>query len=137
MRKREEARQRIANIGVTAAPCSVNKDTDFAGMTTLAVALDDYLAASSTKAEAGRKDQRSTGKAQVLDVGFKFPTVQPERERDSRGGRGEGRGGRGEGRGGRRDGRGEGRGGRGEGRGASRAPRSGGAAFNPADFPSL
>lgn len=145
MRKREEARQKVADLAAVSAR-TVNRETEFAGMTTLATALDDYVGANVAKAEAGRKDQRSTGKTQVLDVGFKFPTVQPEREGGGRGGRGEGgRGGRGGdregGRGGRREGRGEGRGagrgeGRGEGRGAPRAPRSA-TAFNAADFPSL
>jgi plasminogen activator inhibitor 1 RNA-binding protein len=132
MRKREEARQKVADLAAVAAR-TVNRETEFAGMTTLATALDDYVGANVAKAEAGRKDQRSTGKTQVLDVGFKFPTVQPERE-GGRGGRGEGgRGGRG---GDREGGRGGRREGRGEGRGAPRAPRSN-AAFNAADFPSL
>lgn len=133
MQKREEARQKAAAIAAVNAR-TVNKD-EFAGMTTLAVALDDYVASSVSKAEsASRKDQRSTAKNQVLNVGFKYPAPQPERERGPRfeGGRGEGRGGRREGRDG---GRGEGRG-----RGGRGAPRSGStsaAAFNPADFPSL
>lgn len=134
MQKREEARQKAASIAAVNAR-TVNKD-EFAGMTTLAVALDDYVASSVSKADsATRKDQRSTAKNQVLDVAFKYPAPQPERERGPRfeGGRGEGRGGRREG---REGGRGEGRGARGAGRGA---PRSGAApaAFNPADFPSL
>lgn len=141
LQKREEARQKLASVAPTAAR-TVNKETEFAGMTTLAVALDDYVSSGNTKAEAGRKEQRSTGKTQVLNVGFKFPTVQPEREREPRtGGRGGDREG---GRGGRREGgagRGAGRGDRG-GRGAPRAagasrPAGGAAAFNPADFPSL
>lgn len=138
MQKREEARQKLNSVAPAVATRTVDK-TEFAGMTTLAVALEDYVAAANAKAEAGRKDQRSTGKTQVLNVGFKFPTVQPEREREGRTG---GRGGDREG--GRGGGRREGGAGRGAGRGersgrSSGAPRSAGGAavFNTADFPSL
>ena len=77
-------------------------------------------------AKATHKEQRSTGKTQVLDVSFRNASLenqgQDREERPPRAGRGEGRGGRGEG--GR--GRGGGRGG-GEGRGprpAASAPRA-------------
>jgi len=85
----------------------------------------------AAKAEAARKDQRSTGKQQVLDVAFKFESVQVE-ERDERRG-----GGRGSGRGGARDS------GRGSGRGRGNRPSTGGnnakpaTVFNSLDFPSL
>lgn len=139
MRKREEARQKLAGVGAV-APRAVNRETEFAGMTTLATALDDYVSGTAAKSETGRKDQRSTGKTQIVDVGFKFQAPQGDRDRESRGGRGEGRGGRGGdregGRGGRREGRGDGRGGRGEGRGG-RGGRGSAPGFNAADFPSL
>lgn len=143
-KQREEARQRLAELTGTPAPVrTVDKEKDFAGLTTVATAeLENYLGANAAKAEAARKDQRSSGKAVVLNVGFKFQAVQPDRERDERprpaGGRGGDREG---GRGPRREG-GAGRGdraprgdrpaGRGE-----RAPRSN-AAFNAEkDFPKL
>ena len=157
LKTREEARQKAVAAGLAGAAKerTVNKETEFAGMTTLSVALDDYLSASNAKAEVGRKDQRSTGKTQVLNVGFKFPTPQPEGGRgdrgDREGGRGRGAGdreerssgrGRGEGRGrggrggDREGGRGAGRG-RGEGRGSSSRPAGSSSVFNTADFPSL
>ena len=89
--------------------------------------------------KATHKDQRSTGKTQVLDVSFRNASLENQgrdEERPARGGRGEGRGDRGEGRGGR--------GGRGEGRGprpqASSAPRAVGGKLDISDssaFPSL
>ena len=153
MKKREEARQRLAAENAAKPVRAVNKETEFAGMTALSAALDDYVTSAKGDNNAGGRkgDQRSQAKTQVLNVGFKYPTPQPEsRDRDSRGdregGRGGGRGGDREGgRGPRREG-GRGEGGRGggrggEGRGAGRGgPRpAGGAssAFNPADFPSL
>jgi plasminogen activator inhibitor 1 RNA-binding protein len=146
LQKREEARERLAALTGAPAPIrTVDKEKEFAGLAAVATPeLDNYVGSSATKAEAGRKDQRSTGKAVVLNVGFKFPTVQPERE--DRGPRTGGRvGDREGGRGGRREG-GAGRGGRGEGRGdrserpasGRGAPRAGAAAFNAEkDFPKL
>jgi len=92
----------------------------------------------AAKAEAAKKDQRSTAKNQVLDVAFKFAEVQVDDDRnDRRGGRG---GGRGRGDGGRGDGgRGGGRG-RGRSSGASHATGSNSkptTVFNSLDFPSL
>lgn len=140
MQKREEARQRLAGLtGAPAAVRTVDKEKDFAGLTTVAAGeLENYLGSSAGKAEAARKDQRSTGKAVVSNVGFKFPAVQPEREqRDRDGPRTGGRGGDREGgRGPRR----EGGAGRGAGRGDRPArPASGAAAaFNAEkDFPKL
>ena len=148
-KQREEARQRLAALTGPAAPVrTVDKEKDFAGLTTLATGeLENYLGSNAAKAEAARKDQRSNGKAVVLNVGFKFQAVQPDRERDERprtaGGRGGDREGREGGRGPRREG-GAGRGDRaprgdrpaGAGRG-DRAPRSN-AAFNAEkDFPKL
>ena len=85
------------------------------------------------------KDQRSTGKTQLLDVSFRNASLENQgrdEERPPRAGRGEGRGERGEGRGGR--------GGRGEGRGprpqAASAPRAAGGKLDISDssaFPSL
>lgn len=92
-----------------------------------------YMPVKAAKVDASKKDQRSTGKTQVLDVAFKFAAIQVDEERGGRGGRGDR--GRGEGRG--RGGRGEGRG-RGESRGARPAGGKGpAAAFNNNDFPSL
>jgi hypothetical protein len=93
-------------------------------------------------AEAARKAQRSTGKNQLLDVGFKNASLESQGREEESGGRG-GRGGRGEG---GRGGRGEGRGGRGERRPrptGENLPRAGGAAGKILDvsdalsFPSL
>jgi len=101
----------------------------------------------ATKADPTKKDQRSTGKTQVLDVAFKFESVQVDDGNDRRGNRG-GRGDRRENSGrdsGRDNGRGGGRG-RGNsssgGRGSSR-PNTGNSGskpttvFNSQDFPSL
>jgi len=94
-----------------------------------------YMPVKASKADASRKDQRSTGKNQVLDVAFKFAAIQVD---DDRGGRG-GRGGRGDsGRGGRGDGRGRGGAGRGDARGGNKPSSAGSkAAFSNTDFPSL
>jgi len=89
----------------------------------------------AAKAEATKKEQRSTGKTQVLDIAFKFESVKVDDDSDRRGGRG-GRGGAREG------GRGGGRG-RGSNTGRGARPSSGGNAnkpvtvFNSLDFPSL
>ena len=89
-------------------------------------------------AKATHKEQRSTGKTQVLDVSFRNASLENQgQDREDRPPR-EGRGG----------GRGEGRGGRGEGRGgrgpkpshATSAPRAAGGQLDISDsgaFPSL
>jgi plasminogen activator inhibitor 1 RNA-binding protein len=129
---------------------TVDKEA-FTGLTVAGENLDDFLGRTKFKAGDRTKDQRSTGKTQILDVGFKFAAPeQPDRgdryDRGDKGGRG-GEGGRGGGRGGDRNGdrrpggRGEGRGG-GRGAGAS-GGRGGGrgtgpaTVFNTADFPTL
>lgn len=103
LEKREQARARLNDIVGDKPVRTVDKsafgnlepknDTD----------LDSYMPATKTgKAQqAGKKDQRSSSKAQVLDLGFKSwtPPVneyrsrdRPERERGERSGRGAGRG---------------------------------------------
>lgn len=135
LQKRDEARKAIA----TETKLRTVDQSALAGLSRKEDEAETVYgnAAKAAKADSGRKDQRSTGKTQVLDVAFKFAAIQVDEERGGRGGRGgEGRGRGGDGRG--RGGRGEGRG-RGEaGRGAPR-PASGGkaAAFNNTDFPSL
>lgn len=98
-----------------------------------------YMPVKASKADASRKDQRSTGKTQVLEVAFKFAAIQVDDDRGGRGGRGgEGRGRGDGGRGGRGDGRGRGGAGRGEGRGGNKAPSATSkAVFSNIDFPSL
>ncbi len=91
-----------------------------------------YMPVKASKVDASKKDQRSTGKTQVLDVAFKFAAIQVDEERGGRGGRGDSRG-RGEGRG---------RGGRGGGRGDNNSRPAAGSkgpatVFNNTDFPSL
>lgn len=175
MQKREAARAKLQGLGLVAdkAPRQVDKaafgnlepknDTD----------LDAYMpgngkgsiglktAAAGAAAGATKKDQRSVGKATVLDVGFKFQAIQPDfddrRERGDRPERGDQRGGRGGG--GPREpraprpaggGRGEGGGGGGAGRGGGARSEGHGhgssgkkdaaapaAVFNVQDFPSL
>lgn len=155
MEKRNEARKealRLLGGGDKKTARSATADSDFAGMKSVEGGdIDNYMPARTLKsAEVARKDQRSTSKAKVLDVGFRFESNSfgdRDRERGDRGGRGgEGRGGGRGARGG--EGRGSGRGGdRGSGRGAGRgAGRGGGGAAaaaatavfnNAADFPSL
>jgi hypothetical protein len=130
LKTREEARQRVVAAGLAGASNvrTVNRETEFAGMTTLNEQLEDYVASTVTKTEAAKKDQRSTSKTPVLDVGFKFAAPQVSKPREEREGsfRGNNRSsGRGEGRG--RSGRGPREGGRGGGR----------VVINNADFPSL
>lgn len=149
MRKREEARQQAAGlIGATKPTRSVDAEKEFAGLTSFSASLSDYLPGNAKAVEAGKKDQRSTGKTQVTDVGFKFQVPQQDSREGGRGGRGEGgrggRGGEGRGRGGdrREGGRGEGRGrggGRDSGARPSSRPASGPSStvFNTKDFPSL
>ena len=150
MQQREEARAKAAALVGTVKQRTVDQNSaEYSGLKAVGgEAEQDYLPSTTAKAEAARKDQRSTAKTPVLNVGFKFQQAPQQSERGDRpfrGGRGEGRGGgRGERRGGRGEGRGargEGRGGRGEGRG-DRGGRggSGGApntVFNNLDFPSL
>jgi plasminogen activator inhibitor 1 RNA-binding protein len=90
-----------------------------------------YMPIKAGKVDNSKKDQRSTGKTQVLDVAFKFAAIQVDEDRGGRGGRG----GRGDGRG--AGGRGGDARGRGPGRGNSRPASGKAAAFNTADFPSL
>lgn len=151
MEKRNEARKealRLLGGGDKKTARSTTADSDFAGMKSVEGGdIDNYMPARNLKsAEVARKDQRSTSKAKVLDVGFRFESNNfGDRERGDRGGRGgrgvEGRGG-GRGRGG--EGRGSGRGGdRGSGRGGGRGAGRGSATAaanvfnNAADFPSL
>lgn len=133
-KQREEARQRLAELTGAPAPIrTVDKEKEFAGLTTVAAGeLENYLGSNTAKAEAARKDQRSTGKSVVLNVGFKFQAVQPDRERDERPRPAGGRGPRKEGGRGDRAPRGDRPAGRGD-----RAPRSN-ASFNAEkDFPKL
>lgn len=135
LKQREETRQKAIAAGLASreAVRKVDAATEFAGLTLKEkVALDDYLPDVYSKAETvGKKDQRSTGKAVILDVGFKSaaPPQQSSfdnRENRERTGRGSGRGG---GDGGRRS----------SGRGGGSSGRYSGPStvFNALDFPSL
>lgn len=127
MQKREQARAKLHEVlGPIDHPVrKVDKVAEFGNMEPKNdTDLDAYIPGVKGKKEQGKKEQRCTGKAQVLDLGFQFKAPQPEfrpRERTERPER-EQRGGRG--------GRGEGR--RHETKKVSEAP-----VFNTQDFPSL
>lgn len=139
MEKRNEARKEALQLlGADKRPART-LDSDFAGMKSVdGGEIDNYMPARNAKsADIARKDQRSTSKAKVLDVGFRFESNNYGSDRTDRSGRG-GRGGEGRGRGsgGGRGDRGGGRAsGRGRGGGRGGAPAN---VFNNAvDFPSL
>lgn len=136
MERRNEARAKAAALVGNVKERKVTKDSsEFAGLKSVETVGGEeleYLPGKVSKAEAGRKDQRSTGKNTVLDVGFKFDSQQSDGYRKDRPFRGGGRGDRRDGgRGGRSDGRG-----RGDRRGGGRggAPST---VFNAMDFPAL
>lgn len=96
LRKREESRLSSALLAPAKATRVVDVQSQFAGLTTKEDSGDTYIAGKNSKAVSGsKKDQRSTTKAQVLDVAFRFESTAPvferRRENDSRGGRGGGR----------------------------------------------
>lgn len=126
MKQREAARAKAAELlGQTKTPLAAN--TEVIGQKAVKEEVD-YIPGKQVKSEASRKEsQRSNGKTQIINVGFKFESTQPsrdyrERERPSSG-RGSGRGGRG--RGGRSDGSGR----------SGRGPKP--TALSSSDFPSL
>jgi len=89
----------------------------------------------AAKADPTKKEQRSTGKTQVLDVAFKFESVQINEDNDRKGGRGgRGRGDRGAREGGRGRGRGSNTRGSRPNTGSSGKPQT---VFSSVDFPSL
>jgi len=131
MAKRKEAHERAATLVESKAR---KVDANFNGMQSKVDDVSDLLPGKGTKAAvATHKDQRSTGKNQILDVAFSFESTANDRgdrgySRDSR----EGGRGRGGGRGGRgRDG------GRGERTGGRHTPKGPSTVFNSGDFPSL
>jgi plasminogen activator inhibitor 1 RNA-binding protein len=63
---------------------TVDKEA-FTGLTVAGEDLDDFLGRTKFKAGDRAKDQRSTGKTQILDVGFKFKAPASE-DRGDRGG---------------------------------------------------
>lgn len=150
MQIRNEARAKAAALVGETKERKVNKDSaEFAGLKTVeGEEVQDYLPGVNSKGEAIRKDQRSTVKTPVVNVGFKFEANQQSDgyrgggDRGSRGGDRPFRGGGG-GRGGRSDGRGGGRGDGGRGRGDNRRGGGGGGrsgpttVFNNMDFPAL
>lgn len=142
MEKRNEARKKALELMGDAKPVrSVNKDADFAGLKSVEESeLENYIPAKNTKAsiaENARKDQRSTGKNKIVDVGFKFEVQNNDRDdRGYGGGRGGGRGRGGGGRGGDR-GRGSGDRGRGSGGRGGRGSKPVTVFNSVTDFPSL
>jgi len=120
LRKREEARASSSLL----APAKATRVVDAAsivGQKAVDESGEQYIAPKSAKGTVNvKKDQRSTGKSQIVDVSFKFEAASNEfrRRDDNRGGRGD-----------------------------ARRPRSGGApagkpkapatVFNSGDFPSL
>jgi len=136
LEKRNEARKALLS-SATETKVRVVDQSALAGLSRKEdLGETTYMPIKAAKGDATKKDQRSTGKNQVLDVGFKFEAIQVDD--GGRGGRGEGRGGRGDaGRGGR-----GGRSSRGDGSRPARttgAPSNKGAqtVFNTQDFPSL
>lgn len=137
MERRNEARVKAAALVGNVKERKVTKDSsEFAGLKSVETVDGEgleYLPGKVSKAEAGRKDQRSTGKNALLDVGFKFESQQSDGYRKDRPFRGGGRGDRRDGgRGGRSDGRGRYGDRRGGGKGG--APTT---VFNAMDFPAL
>lgn len=138
--RREESRKASATLGGVRTERTVDKEADFAGLKTIENDGDmTFIPARSTKAEVVKKDQRSTGKNQVLNVGFKFG-VSPNAEREGNDRRGGGRGGRG-GQKGNRGGnrRGDRNGGSTDDRTQPNSDKSAGptTVFDSASFPSL
>jgi len=148
MAKRNEARSNAEIFGEVAVR-TVEAVT--VGQVKAREEYDDLVFTTAANAKKGPKvtkktEQRSTTKAQIVDVGFTAapsPSIYDD-ERGGRGGRGRGdRGDRGDrpegrGRGEGRGGRAEGRGGRGAGRGPRPSNSSGGIDITSADlFPSL
>eukprot|EP00601_Ochromonadales_sp_CCMP2298_P003306 CAMPEP_0173184400 /NCGR_PEP_ID=MMETSP1141-20130122/8950_1 /TAXON_ID=483371 /ORGANISM="non described non described, Strain CCMP2298" /LENGTH=366 /DNA_ID=CAMNT_0014107757 /DNA_START=56 /DNA_END=1157 /DNA_ORIENTATION=+ len=86
MKKREEARAKVLSLVGTKARI-VSKDTEALGsmVNVEKSELGDYLSPAAIKAEVGRTNQRSSGKQQVLTVGFKSSALQTA-ERDGGGG---------------------------------------------------
>lgn len=95
LRKREESRLNSSLLAPAKATRVVDVQAQFAGLTTKEDGEDTYIAGKNSKNVAGsKKDQRSTSKAQVLDVAFRFESSAPverRRDNDSRGGRGGGK----------------------------------------------
>lgn len=128
LRQREEARASSSVLAASKATRSVNKDSLFAGLTPKVD--EDFEDENKPKSNSNKKDQRSSNKAQVLDVAFKFENASENRDRGDRFTGGRGRGG----------GREYTRGGRGRGENRSRNPRpsrDAPAPLNSVDFPSL
>lgn len=140
MKQRDETRQKAIAAGLASkeAVRKVDAVVEFAGLTLKEKStLVDYLPDVYSKSEVvGKKDQRSTGKAVILDVGFK--SAQPQQQSESRENRDRSTTSRGSGRrdggGGRFGGRGSGGGGRTGGGSRSSGPST---VFNVMDFPSL
>jgi hypothetical protein len=94
LRKRQEARSTSAILAATKASRAV--ETQIAGLKASDERAETYIAPKNVKTvQDAKREQRSTGKTQVVDVAFKFEsTAVPEfRKRDES--RGDSRGGRG------------------------------------------
>jgi len=93
MKQREELRQKAVAAGLATkdAVRKVDTATEFAGLTLKEkTELGDYLPDTYSKPETlGKKDQRSSAKAKVLDVGFKSAAPTYENRDRFAGGRGD------------------------------------------------
>ena len=131
MEKRNEARAKALELLGEVKTRNISVEKEFAGLTTKGDDHeDDYMGGGKAKTSSAstKKDQRSTGKTQIVDLSFKFDA--PVASSDDRNGRGGGRGDRSRGGGDRSGG----------GRGGGRRPQSSSgnsSVFNALDFPSL
>jgi hypothetical protein len=93
MKQREDLRQKAVAAGLATkdAVRKVDTATEFAGLTLKEkTELGDYLPDTYSKPETlGKKDQRSSAKAKVLDVGFKSAAPTYENRDRFTGGRGD------------------------------------------------
>lgn len=92
LRKREEARTASSLLAPAKATRVVDVASQFAGLKTVEEGEDTYIAPKVVKGNTNvKKDQRSTGKAQIVDVSFKFESANNDYRRrdDNRGARGD------------------------------------------------
>lgn len=84
LRKREEARTASSLLAPAKATRVVDVAAQFAGLKTVEEGEVTYIAPKVVKGTANvKKDQRSTGKSQIVDVSFKFESANNDyRRRD-------------------------------------------------------
>jgi hypothetical protein len=117
LRKREETRASSSLLAPAKATRVVDVASQFAGLKTVEEGEDTYIAPKVSKTTNVKKDQRSTGKSQIVDVSFKFESATNDYRRrdDNRGSRGDSR----------------------KPRPAGNKPKAPSTVFNSGDFPSL